>query len=110
MDSIITVELSGKERELKASVDAVRRLRARTGERLFAFIRRFSAQYDVDPADYAAIIHSGLSANKDTRLSYEDVEEAVFSAGITPLYETCDKFLAALISSPEGGEAGEGKL
>lgn len=81
IDGEFDITLGGTVRTLKCTFRAIETLEKKTLNR--GIVRTLSqlAQGDISFSDVVGIIHVGLAANKDTRMSADDIGDDIISNG-----------------------------
>ncbi|CUW85716.1 GTA-gp10 family protein [Rhizobium pusense] len=105
----IEITLAGEKRIMRASFSAILAIEKALGKSMTAIINQVAAG-DISITDSALIIYHGLVGNKDTRLSFEQVGDAILEAGMgavsIPVVEFVSRSLNGVtVGKPEGAAA-----
>lgn len=100
------ITLAGQERTLKSSFDVIEKLETQVlNKGIFETLQQAMAN-KAKFSDMVSVIHQGLVAAKDTRLSRAEVGAAMVDAGMVTFMQTYIEFLTYCITG--GREAKEG--
>jgi len=102
----VTITLAGEERTLRASFTAIAAIEKALGKSMMAVINKV-ASGDLAVTEAAVIIFHGLRGFDDTRLTYEQVGEAVVTAGVTKVSLPVVEFVNIALSGVEVGKPEE---
>lgn len=105
----VKITLAGEERTMRATFAAIRSIEGAMGKSMIAVINQFGGG-DISVTDAATIIHHGLRGHGDTRLTLDQVGEAIVEAGLNnvslPIVEFVSRALGGVsVGKPEATEA-----
>lgn len=101
-----TLDLAGKERVLKCNFRAIEALETRELKKGMIKTLAEISNGDIYFTDVVKIIYVGLAASKDTRLSEQEIGEAVLSEGkFGEAVKVCVEFLTYAITGGKGVES-----
>lgn len=92
LNNEVTINISGQERKMKASFKAMRAIEIALGKP-WAALGAMVAGGTYGLNEIATVIFHGLLGNKDTRLTLDEVGEAVAEAGINAMIEPVTSFI-----------------
>lgn len=92
------IELAGKKRTLKANFGCIEALETQILQKGIFETLTDAMQNKGRFSDIVAVIHVGLVANKDTRLSRAEVGQAILDGGLVNFMETYIEFLTYCIT------------
>lgn len=104
------IQLAGQERTLKASFGAIETLETRLLKRGIMQALSEGMANQGTFTDIVAVIHTGLVAAKDTRMSMQEVGDAIMQAGLINFIEVYVEYLTYCITGGQrakGGSSGE---
>jgi hypothetical protein len=99
----VTLTLAGEERTMRATFTALRSIEQALGVSIIKLIGRV-ASADMGLGDTATIIFHGLKGFGDTRLSLEEVGEAVLEAGRTNLIKPVMEYISKSMDGVKVGK------
>lgn len=105
-----TIKLAGQERTLKANFGCIERLETVILKRGLFDALTEALRGTPKFSDVVSVIHEGLVASKDTRLSRHEVGEAIVNEGLINFAEIYVEFLTYCVTGGQkakGGAAGE---
>lgn len=100
----VAITLAGEERVMQASFGALRGIEQALGESIISTIARARL---IGVTDCAVIIFNGLKGYNDTRLTLEQVGEAVVDQGLAAIGLPCMKFLSIAMNGVSVGKPEE---
>jgi hypothetical protein len=105
----VSITLAGEERIMRATFTAIVAIEKALGKSMTAIINQVAAG-DISITDSALIVYHGLRGNQDTRMSFEQVGEALVEAGMAavslPVVEFVSRSLSGVsVGKPEETEA-----
>lgn len=108
INNSVTIILAGQERTLKATFKAMREIE-RVLQRPWASLGNMVVSGTMGVTEMATIIHQGLLGFNDTRLSFDEVGEAVVAEGIQTLLDPVTSFIligfrGAKVATAQAGE------
>ena len=89
---------------MRASFTAIRAIETALGKSIVAVINQIGQQGDLSFTDAATIIHHGLRGNQDTRLSLDDVGDAVLDEGLGNASVAVVEFLSIALNGVTVGK------
>ena len=101
-----SIELDGQARTLKANFDAIERLEGGLFNKPIVEKLYEAGQGRVAFRDVVTLIDIGLQANKDTRLSRNQIGEAVLKAGMANYIKVYIEYLTYCINGGQEAKAG----
>lgn len=101
---IFTLEIDGKERELKCNLGAVEDLEERVLKRPIIVALNDAMQGAVKVREIVDVIMVGLKANGDTRFKRDEVGEEVIRKGMAHYLELYIKYLTYAVTGEEEPE------
>jgi hypothetical protein len=99
----VTITLAGQERTMRATFSALRSIEQSLGTSIIGLIKR-TASADLGLGDTATIIFHGLRGHEDTRLTMEQVGEAVMNEGLTNLLKPVMEFIGKSMDGVKMGK------
>lgn len=99
----VIINIAGEERTMRATFTAMRGIEKTLGVSIIELNRKV-ARSDLGVIDNATIIYYGLRGNDDTRLSLEEVGEAVLTEGLTALINPVFDFVNAAMRGVKVGK------
>lgn len=103
MRNEVAITLAGEERTMRATFAAIRNIERDLGTNVIPLIRKMG-QSDVGIGEVTTVIYRGLEAYGDTRLSHDEVGNAVMQNGITVLMGQVFEFLSKAMSGVNVGK------
>lgn len=104
----VEIELAGEPRVMRATFSAIRAIEKDTGKGIVGIIQE-AAGGRLSVTDIATIIYRGLGGNGDTRLTYEQVGDAVVANGIEKPSVAAVEFLMQALNGASLGKSEAGK-
>lgn len=104
------VQLAGQERTLKASFDAVEQLESGGLSKNIVLTLNDAAVGNVSMRDMTSLFAIGMKAAGDTRLSRQEIGQAIFEAGFSNFIPVFVDYLVYCITGgkpAKGGQQGE---
>ncbi|WP_342150232.1 GTA-gp10 family protein [Methylorubrum sp. SB2] len=106
----LRIELAGETRTLRASFTAIRAIETALGKSLVKIVDDLSLRGDISVTDTAVIIFHGLKGYDDTRLTIDQVGEAIVGEPFRDMAAAAAHFLSiALKGAPGVGKPEEAK-
>lgn len=106
MRNEVSITLAGEERTMRATFTAIAAVEKALGRSMVAIINKVAGG-DLGVTEAATIVYHGLRGNEDTRLSYEQVGEAVVEAGLGNVSAAVVGFVSIALSGVEVGKPKE---
>lgn len=103
------INIAGQDRVMKANFACIEALETQILHKGMFETLTDAIQNRAKFTDIAAVIHAGLAANKDTRLSRQEVGQALLEGGLVKYMEVYIEFLTYCITGgvKSGGASGE---
>lgn len=104
----VTIHLDGMDRTMRASFSAIMAIEKALGKSMTAIINQV-ASGDMSITESATIVYHGLRGNDDTRMTFDQVGEAIVNSGMgavsIPIVEFVSRSLNGVqVGKPEGAE------
>ena len=111
----VEITLNGKPRIMRPTFKTICDIERDIGIKFLPLVFEKAAKADIGMNDAAIIVFHGLKGNKDTRMSFEEVGEALFEGGVDSYLIPVTEFLTMSLRgipsnaepSDEGKEAGK---
>lgn len=102
----VSITLAGEERTMRATFEAIRNIERALNLSIVKLIARVS-QADMGLTDTATIIYFGLRGHDDTRLTLDQVGEAVMEVGLTSMIKPVMEFIMKSMGGVKVGKPEE---
>lgn len=103
----VKIDLAGETRTMKASFPALMDIERDLRKSLITLINQAADTGDVSVTEAVTIIHHGLRGNKDTRLTFAEVGDAVMEVGLAEVLAPVVNFLGVALRGASVGKSKE---
>jgi hypothetical protein len=103
----VEIELAGATRTMRATFAAIRNIESALGKSMMAVIGSIGNNGDLSYTDAATIIFHGLRGNGDTRLTLDQVGEAIVEMGMAKISVPVVNFVSQALSGVSVGKPAE---
>ncbi len=100
----VTITLAGEERTMRATFAAMRGIEQALGQSVISLMSKIGNR-DMGIGDTATIIFWGLKGFGDTRLTFEQIGDAVMEAGLIPLALPVMEFIGKSMNGVSVGKS-----
>ncbi|MBR2691777.1 MAG: gene transfer agent family protein [Aquamicrobium sp.] len=100
----VEIELAGQTRTMRASFSAIRAIEKELGKSLVRLINDIGASGDFSVTDAVTIIHHGLRGYNDTRLTLDQIGDAVVVEGFQSKATAAAEFLKVALMGASLGK------
>lgn len=104
MTNSVDIELDGQNRTMRASFAAIRGIEKDLGKSIISVVNNLGLNADLSITDAATIIYHGLRGNADTRMSLEQVGEAILKEGFNSSSLKVVSFLSVALNGVQMGK------
>lgn len=103
----VAIYLANEERVMRATFSAIRAIEATLGKSITAIINKIANSGDISMTDAATVIYHGLRGYNDTRLTLDQVGEAIMEEGLSAATLAVVEFTSKALSGVSLGKSQE---